>query len=136
MVYAFIIEEYGAILGGAGLLLLYVILFFRTIRFASKCPKHFGRLTAIGLALLLVVQAFINMGVSVSLFPTTGQPLPLISLGGTSTVSPAMAAFTSILEIDYFLNTKIYRYASTCYNLHALSCTAAAWRASTRTMTR
>jgi cell division protein FtsW len=86
MVYAFIIEEYGAILGGAGLLLLYVILFFRTIRFASKCPKHFGRLTAIGLALLLVVQAFINMGVSVSLFPTTGQPLPLISLGGTSTV--------------------------------------------------
>lgn len=86
MVYAFIIEEYGSIIGGAGLLLLYIILFFRTIRFSSKCPKHFGRLAAIGLSLLLVVQALINMGVSVSLFPTTGQPLPLVSLGGTSTV--------------------------------------------------
>lgn len=86
MVYAFVIEEYGSILGGAGLLLLYVILFFRTVRFTSKCPKHFGRLAAIGLSLLLVIQALINMGVAVNLFPTTGQPLPLVSLGGTSTV--------------------------------------------------
>ncbi len=86
MVYAFIIEEYGSILGGAGLLLLYVILFFRTVRFTSKCPKHFGRLAAIGLSMLLVIQALINMGVAVNLFPTTGQPLPLVSLGGTSTI--------------------------------------------------
>lgn len=86
MVYAFIIEEYGSVVGGAGLLLLYLILFLRTVKFSSKCPKHFGRLTALGLSLLLVIQAFINMGVAVSLFPTTGQPLPLVSLGGTSTV--------------------------------------------------
>ncbi|MEZ4799027.1 MAG: FtsW/RodA/SpoVE family cell cycle protein [Flavobacteriales bacterium] len=86
MVYAFIIEEYGSLIGGAGLLLLYLILFLRTAKFTSKCPKHFGRLTALGLSFMLVIQAFINMGVAVSLFPTTGQPLPLVSLGGTSTV--------------------------------------------------
>jgi cell division protein FtsW len=86
MVYAFVIEEYGSILGGAGLLLIYIILFFRTVRFTSKCDHQFGRLVAIGLSLLLVVQALINMGVSVNLFPTTGQPLPLVSLGGTSTI--------------------------------------------------
>jgi cell division protein FtsW len=99
MVYAFIIEEYGAIIGGAGVLLLYVILFFRTVRFTSKCPKHFGRLTAIGLSLLLVVQAMINMGVSVSLFPTTGQPLPLVSLGGTSTIFTCLT-FGIILAVS------------------------------------
>lgn len=86
MVYAFIIEEYGSLLGGAGLLLLYLILFLRTVKFTSKCPKHYGRLAALGLSFMLVIQAFINMGVAVSLFPTTGQPLPLVSLGGTSTV--------------------------------------------------
>ncbi|MFZ4785797.1 MAG: FtsW/RodA/SpoVE family cell cycle protein [Flavobacteriales bacterium] len=99
MVYAFIIEEYGAIIGGAGVLLLYIILFFRTIRFSSKCPKQFGRLTAIGLSLLLVIQALINMGVSVSLFPTTGQPLPLVSLGGTSTLFTCLT-FGVILAIS------------------------------------
>jgi cell division protein FtsW len=99
MVYAFIIEEYGAIIGGAGVLLLYIILFFRTVRFTSKCPKHFGRLTAIGLSLLLVVQALINMGVSVSLFPTTGQPLPLVSLGGTSTIFTCLT-FGIILAVS------------------------------------
>ncbi len=86
MIYAFIIEEYGAILGGFGLLLLYLILLFRTIRMSLKSPKHFGGLMALGLAFMLVIQALVNMGVAVNLFPTTGQPLPLVSMGGTSTI--------------------------------------------------
>jgi len=86
MIYAFIIEEYGSVLGGIGLLLLYLILLYRTIKFVRECPKQFGALTALGLSFLLVMQALINMGVAVSLFPTTGQPLPLVSMGGTSTI--------------------------------------------------
>jgi cell division protein FtsW len=86
MIYAFIIEEYGSIFGGIGLVLLYLILLFRTIRFSIRCPRNFGTLAALGLSLLMVIQALINMGVAVSLFPTTGQPLPLVSMGGTSTL--------------------------------------------------
>lgn len=84
MIYAFIIEEYGSILGGLGLLLLYLILMFRAVRIASKCEKQFGSLVAIGLSLMLVLQAMINMAVAVNLVPVTGQPLPLVSMGGTS----------------------------------------------------
>ncbi|MFN8700080.1 MAG: FtsW/RodA/SpoVE family cell cycle protein [Flavobacteriales bacterium] len=91
MIYAFIIEEYGSVFGGIGLVLLYLILLFRTIRFSSKCPKSFGALAALGLSFMLVIQALINMGVAVSLFPTTGQPLPLVSMGGTSTLFTCLA---------------------------------------------
>lgn len=84
MIYAFIIEEYGSILGGLGLLLLYLILLFRAVRIASTCTKPFGALAAIGLGLMLVMQAMINMAVAVNLVPVTGQPLPLVSMGGTS----------------------------------------------------
>jgi len=84
MIYAFIIEEYGSILGGLGLLLLYLILLFRAVRIAGKCEKPFGSLVAMGLCLMLVVQAMINMAVAVNLVPVTGQPLPLVSMGGTS----------------------------------------------------
>lgn len=84
MIYAFIIEEYGSILGGLGLLLLYLILLFRAVRIAGRCDKQFGSLVAVGLSLLLVMQAMINMAVAVNLVPVTGQPLPLVSMGGTS----------------------------------------------------
>lgn len=84
MIYAFIIEEYGSILGGLGLLLLYLILLFRAVRIAGKCEKSFGSLVAMGLSLMLVVQAMVNMAVAVNLVPVTGQPLPLVSMGGTS----------------------------------------------------
>ena len=86
MIYAFIIEEWGAIMGGLGLVLLYIILLYRTIRTATRCPRHFGGLLAMGLGFLLVLQAMINMAVAGRLFPTTGQPLPLVSYGGTSMV--------------------------------------------------
>jgi len=84
MIYAFIIEEYGSILGGLGLLLLYLILLFRAVRIAGRCEKQFGALVAVGLSLMLVLQAMVNMAVAVNLVPVTGQPLPLVSMGGTS----------------------------------------------------
>ena len=74
MIFAFIVEEYGSILGGLGLLLLYTILLHRAVRIASRCEKPFGSLVAVGLGLLLVVQAMINMAVAVNLLPVTGQP--------------------------------------------------------------
>ena len=84
MIYAFIVEEYGSILGGLGLLLLYSILLHRAVAIARKCQKPFGAVVAVGLGLLLVVQAMVNMAVAVNLVPVTGQPLPLVSMGGTS----------------------------------------------------
>ncbi len=84
MIYAFIIEEYGLVIGGFGIALLYLIFMYRSLRIGRLCPKDFGALMAIGLGLLIVIQAFINMGVSVGILPVTGQPLPLVSLGGTS----------------------------------------------------
>lgn len=82
-IYAILIEEYGLIAGFA-LVFLYVILFFRAIRIAGKSDKTFASLLAIGLCFSLVFQGMINMAVAVNLFPVTGQPLPLVSMGGTS----------------------------------------------------
>jgi len=82
-IYAIILEEYGTI-GGIIVIFLYLILFFRGIRIASKAENTFGSLLAIGLSFSLVFQALINMAVAVNLFPVTGQPLPLVSMGGTS----------------------------------------------------
>lgn len=86
MIYAFIIQEYGSILGGVSLVFLYIILLFRSIKTSVKCKSNYGSLVTIGLSLSLVVQAMINMAVSVNLIPTTGQPLPLVSMGGTSMI--------------------------------------------------
>jgi len=82
-IFAIILEEYG-LLGGAFVVLLYLILLFRAVRIVTKIPRTFGALLTIGVAFLLVFQAFINMGVAVDLLPVTGQPLPLVSMGGTS----------------------------------------------------
>lgn len=91
MIYAFIIEEWGLIIGGFGLVLLYLILFSRAIRIGTRCPRPFGSLLAIGLGLMLTFQAMVNMGVAVQLLPMTGQPLPLVSMGGTSIVVTCIA---------------------------------------------
>lgn len=84
-IYAIIIEELG-IAGAVGVALLYIILLFRTAYIARRCENYFPSYLAIGLALLLVTQALFNMCVAVGLAPVTGQPLPLISKGGTSTI--------------------------------------------------
>lgn len=83
-VYASIIEDFGSLIGGLGMLLLYLIFLFRSIKIMTKAKSKFGGYMAFGLSFLLVFQAFINMGVGVSLLPVTGQALPLISMGGTS----------------------------------------------------
>ena len=82
-IFAIIIEEYGLI-GGLGLLFFYLLLLFRIIVVANSAKTVFSKLLVIGVGLPIVFQAFINMAVVVQLFPTTGQPLPLISMGGTS----------------------------------------------------
>lgn len=84
-IYAIIIEEMG-IIGAAGVCFLYIILLFRTAAIANRCVNTFPALLIMGFALLLVVQAVFNMAVAVGLVPVTGQPLPLISKGGTSTI--------------------------------------------------
>jgi cell division protein FtsW len=66
--------------------MLYIILLFRTGRISNRCENNFPAFLAMGIALLLVTQALFNMCVAVGLAPVTGQPLPLISKGGTSTI--------------------------------------------------
>ncbi|MFO8086476.1 MAG: FtsW/RodA/SpoVE family cell cycle protein [Bacteroidales bacterium] len=82
-IFAIIVEEYG-LLGGSALVLFYMILLFRGVRLANKAPGTFGAFLAIGLSFSIVFQALINMGVAVNLLPVTGQPLPMVSMGGTS----------------------------------------------------
>jgi cell division protein FtsW len=82
-IFAIIIEEYGAI-GAITVLLMYLILLYRGIRIAIRAPGTFGALLAIGVTISLIIQAFANMAVAVNLVPVTGQPLPLVSMGGTS----------------------------------------------------
>jgi cell division protein FtsW len=89
-IYAIIIEEYG-IPGGLTVLLIYLILLYRAGIIVRKSPTHFGAFLAIGLAMSLVFQGFINMGVCVGILPVTGQPLPFISMGGTSILFTSMA---------------------------------------------
>lgn len=84
-IYAVIIEEMG-LWGAAIVVFLYIILLFRAGRIASRCERNFPPFLVMGLTLLLVTQAMVNMAVAVGLFPVTGQPLPLISRGGTSTL--------------------------------------------------
>jgi cell division protein FtsW len=84
-IYAIIIEEMG-LLGALVVAFLYIIILFRTARIASRCENNFPAFLVLGLALLLVIQAIINMAVAVDFGIVTGQPLPLISKGGTSTI--------------------------------------------------
>ena len=84
-IYSIIIEEMG-IEGAIFVAMLYIILLFRAGRIANRCENNFPAFLCMGLAILLVVQALFNMLVAVGLAPVTGQPLPLISRGGTSTI--------------------------------------------------
>jgi len=84
-IFAIVIEELG-LLGGTFIVMLYLWLLIRAGRIAKRCDKHFPAFLVMGIALLLVSQAMLNMMVAVGLFPVTGQPLPLISKGGTSTL--------------------------------------------------
>jgi cell division protein FtsW len=84
-IYAIIIEEYGMV-GGFGVLFLYLALLYRGMRIVANSNKAFGGLLSAGLSFALVIQALVNMAVAVGLGPITGLPLPLLSMGGTSLV--------------------------------------------------
>jgi cell division protein FtsW len=84
-IFVIIIEELG-IIGAGFVVLLYIVLLFRAARIASRCDNNFPAFLVLGLALMLVIQASFNMMVAVGIAPVTGQPLPLISRGGTSTI--------------------------------------------------
>jgi cell division protein FtsW len=82
-IFAIIIEEYGLI-GGAIVVLLYLILLFRAVKIVIRSPRNFAAFLTFGVAFSLVFQAMVNMMVAVNLLPVTGQTLPFISMGGTS----------------------------------------------------
>lgn len=103
-IYAIIIEEMG-ITGAVVVCLLYIILLFRTATIANRCENTFPALLIMGLALLLVTQALFNMLVAVGLVPVTGQPLPLISKGGTSTIINCIY-IGAILSVSYTAKKK------------------------------
>jgi cell division protein FtsW len=89
-IYAIVIEEYGMV-GGVVVLILYLILLHRGMKASYNSDRAFGGLLSAGLSFDLVCQALVNMGVVVGLGPITGQPLPLISMGGTSMVFTGLA---------------------------------------------
>jgi cell division protein FtsW len=82
-IYAIIVEEFG-LLGGVGLISLYLLLLYRVVVISYKTTSAFGKLTVIGLGIPIIFQAFINIGVALQVLPVTGQNLPMISSGGTS----------------------------------------------------
>ncbi|MEP0088383.1 MAG: FtsW/RodA/SpoVE family cell cycle protein, partial [Maribacter dokdonensis] len=89
-IYAIIVEEYGLV-GGFILMLFYMFLLFRIVVVANGCATIFSKLLVLGVGLPIVFQALINMAVAVELFPVTGQNLPLISSGGTSSWMTCLA---------------------------------------------
>ena len=100
-IYAIIIEEMGLLIGGFGVMLLFIILLIRAGKIARKTEKLFPKYLVLGSALMLSTQAFLHMAVNVGVLPVTGQPLPLISLGGTSVVISSVY-FGLILSVDRF----------------------------------
>ena len=91
----------GMVFGGAFVLFLYIALLVRVGMIARKCDKLFPKFLVLGCGLMLVVQALTNMAVAVDLIPVTGQPLPLVSRGGTSTVI-SCAYIGIILSVSRF----------------------------------
>ena len=100
-IYAIIIEEFGLV-GGLGIIILYLLLLFRIIVIAHKSKKFFGKLLVIGLGIPVVIQAFVNIGVALQILPVTGQNLPLISSGGT-------AAWITCISFGIILSVSTYR---------------------------
>lgn len=98
-IYTIIIEEYGLILGGGFILMLYLWFLFRCVTLVKRCAKVFTALTVGGLGLLITIQAFLHILVNVGIFPVTGHTLPLVSLGGTSLVIMS-CAFGIILSVS------------------------------------
>jgi cell division protein FtsW len=97
-IYAIIIEEYG-LAGGIIIMFLYLYLLFRAGVIIRKSNRTFPAFLAMGLTILIVFQAMVNMAVAVNILPVTGQPLPMISMGGTSLIFTCIA-FGIILSVS------------------------------------
>jgi cell division protein FtsW len=82
-IFAIIVEEYG-FFGAVFLIVLYLIMIIRIVMIASKMPAFFGSLLVLSLGIMIFMQLSVNIAVAINLIPVTGQPLPLISYGGTS----------------------------------------------------
>ena len=102
-IYSIICEEYG-IIGGAIIISMYLILFFRITRLVTKSPKAFGAIVALGLSISMILQAFINIAVAVNLIPVTGITLPLVSMGGSSVLFSCVA-FGIILSVSRYIES-------------------------------
>lgn len=102
-IYAIICEEYGLV-GGLVILALYVLLFLRNVRLVTQSPKAFGAFLAIGLSLMLTVQALANMAVNLNLVPATGLTLPLVSMGGTSVLFTCIS-LGMILSVSKYIES-------------------------------
>ena len=105
-IFAIIIEEYGLLFGAIPLILAYMILLFRGIAIAKKCETAFPAFLVLGLVVMIVIQAMLNMLVAVGLFPVTGQTLPLISWGRTSVLVISFS-IGAILSVSRVINARI-----------------------------
>lgn len=105
-IFAIIIEEYGLLLGAIPLILAYMILLFRGITIAKKCETAFPAFLVLGLIVMIVVQAMLNMMVAVGLFPVTGQTLPMVSWGRTSVLVMSFS-IGAILSVSRVVNARI-----------------------------
>jgi cell division protein FtsW len=105
-IFAIIIEEYGLLFGAIPLILAYMILLFRGIAIAKKCETAFPAFLVLGLIIMIVVQAMLNMLVAVGLFPVTGQTLPMISWGRTSVLVISFS-IGAILSVSRVINARI-----------------------------
>lgn len=105
-IFAIITEEYGLIFGAIPLILAYMILLFRGIAIAKKCETAFPAFLVLGLVIMIVMQAMLNMLVAVGLFPVTGQTLPMISWGRTSVIMMSFA-IGAILSVSRVINARI-----------------------------
>lgn len=99
-IYSIIIEELGLV-GGVVVLALFLMLIARAKMIAKKCSRAFPALLIMGMAVMITLQAFFHMGINTGLFPVSGQPLPLISMGGTSILMVSMA-FGVMLSVSRF----------------------------------
>ena len=109
-VYAITVEQYGILIGGFFPIFLYLLFFYRSIIISQKTKSVFGSLMVASLSFALLLQAVINMGVNVGLFPVTGQTLPLISKGGTSIIFTSVA-IGIILSVSRDSNDREYEKA-------------------------
>lgn len=104
-IYAIIVEEFGLV-GGVVVIFLYLIILFRLILIARRATTVYGKLLVIGVGLPVIVQAFINIGVALNVFPVTGQTLPMISSGGTAALMTCFA-FGVILSASVVSGKKV-----------------------------